>query len=106
MSLTVRDDSDSASPDVGPSRVHAGVQNRLQVQDGVGVVERDDVVGLDLVEGNALPRDPDRALGVAGADVAEGQIGVPLGGDDAAGPCDLLAQALGDGDHQRRSVGG
>ena len=39
---------------VRPGAVDAGVQDGLEVEDGVGVVERDDVVGLDLVERDAL----------------------------------------------------
>src|SRR5262249_9014406 len=57
-------------------------------------------------ERHALSLDPDHALGVACADVAERQIGVPLESDDPAGPGDLFAQALRDRDHSRRSVGG
>ena len=46
--------------DVLPCPVYAGVQHRLEV-DHVGVVERDDVVGFDLVERDALPLDPNFA---------------------------------------------
>ena len=48
--------------DVLPCPVDAGVQHGLEVEDRVGVVERDDVVGLDLVERDALPLDPDFAV--------------------------------------------
>src|SRR5581483_10106627 len=64
-------------------------------------------VGLDLVERDALALDPDLAVAAPGADVAERQVGVALGGEDPAGPRDLLPEALRDrGSHQRRSVGG
>ena len=47
--------------DVGPGAVDPGVQDGLEVEDGVRVVERDDVLGLDLVERDALALDPDLA---------------------------------------------
>src|SRR5262249_35417517 len=92
--------------DVGAARVDAGVDDRLQVEHGVRIVDRDDVVRLDLVERDALALDPDLALRPARADVPERQVGVPLERDDPARDRDLLPQALGDGNHQRRSVGG
>ena len=92
--------------DVRAGAVDAGVQHRLEVQDRRRVVERDHVVRLDLVQRDALALDPDVAVRPAGADVAERQVCVALGGQDAACPRHLLAEALGDRDHQRRSVGG
>src|SRR4051794_39649616 len=92
--------------DVRPGAVDAGVQDGLEVQDGVRVVERDDVLRLDLVQGDALALDPDLPLRAAGAHVPERQVGVALRSEDAAGPGDLLAKALDHGQHQRRSVGG
>ena len=92
--------------DVRAHAIHAGVQDGLEVEAGVGVVEQHHVVRLDLVQRDALALDPDLAVGPPRADVAERQVGVALGGEDAAGPGDLLAKALRDDDHQRRSVGG
>ena len=56
--------------DVLSCPVYAGVQHGLEVEDRVGVVERDDVVGFDLVERDALPLDPNFAPGPPCADVA------------------------------------
>ena len=93
--------------DVRPGAVDAGVEDGLEVQDGVRVVERDDVLRLDLVERDALALDPDLAVRTARADVPERQVGVALRGEDAARPGDLLAKALGDRDHSAAvSVGG
>ena len=85
--------------DVGADGVDARVQDRLEVEQGVRVVDGDDVVGFDLVERDSLALDPDRAVRRAGADVAERQVGVALGREDAAGPRDLLLQRLGDRHH-------
>src|SRR5262249_10191755 len=92
--------------DVGAGAINALVQHRLQVESRVGVSERHDISRLDLVERHAFSLDPDDALGVARADVAEGQGGVTLERDEPAGPGDLFAQALRDSDHSLRSVGG
>ena len=92
--------------DVGSGAIDALVQHGLEVESRIGVSERDDVARLDLVEGHTLSLDPDDTLGVARADVAEGEIGITLESNDPAGPGDLFAQALRDRDHSRRSVGG
>ena len=84
---------------VRPGLVDAGVEDSLEVQDRVRVVERDDVLRLDLVQSDALALDPDLPFRTAGAHVPERQVGVAFRGEDAAGPGDLLAKALGDGDH-------
>src|SRR5262249_54503165 len=84
------------------------VQHRLEVQRRVGVVDRDHVVGADLVERDPLPLYVDVvAVPVADADVPERQVGVALERQDAAGPRRLLAERpRGDGDTHLRSVGG
>jgi hypothetical protein len=86
--------------DVRAGAVDAGVEYRLEVEDGVRVVERDDVLRLDLVERHSLALDPDLALGSPDADVPERQVRVALGREDAAGAGHLLAEALGHDDHQ------
>ena len=93
---------------VRPQRVDLGVDHGLQVQGGRGVVHLDHVVRPDLVEREALALDVDGvATGRPCADVAEGEVGEALQGQDAAGPGDLLAHRLGSGgDGHRRSVGG
>ena len=52
--------------DIRARAVHAGVQHRLEVEDGVRLLERDHVVGVDLVQGDALALDPDLAVAVRG----------------------------------------
>ena len=47
---------------VRPGLVDAGMEDGLEVQDGVRVVERDDVLRLDLVQSDALALDPDLPL--------------------------------------------
>ena len=81
----------TTAPTSGPHAVHARVQDGLEVQDGGGVVDRDHVLDLDLVERHALPLDPDLAVRPARADMAERQVGVALAGEDPARPGDLLA---------------
>jgi hypothetical protein len=71
----------------------------------VGVdIERDDVLGRDLVERDALTLDEDRPLvRQPRAHVAERQVDVAFERKDPAGPRDLLPQRLRDLEH-RRSV--
>ena len=81
--------------------IDLGVHDRLEVVAGslerVGVVEveRDDVVGLDLVEGEALALDPDDPrAGLARADVTEREVDVALERDDPAGDRDGAAELV------------
>jgi len=86
---------------VGAPAVDLRVEHRLQVhvrrgrRAAVAEVELDDVVRLHLVQGHPLAlyvhRRPAR---LAGADVAEREVGVALEGEDAAGPRHLLAERL------------
>ena len=80
--------------DVVAAAVDLGVQDGLEVHLVGGVaqvgaeVELDHVGGRDLGERHpaALDPDPVRALAIAGADVAEGEVVVALVGEDPAGP--------------------
>ena len=83
--------------------MHLGRIERVLVVE----LEGDDVLGLRLVEPDALSLDVDRAAtGRAGTDVAERQVGIALEREDPAGTRDLLAKRLRSCDHYRRSVGG
>ena len=86
--------------DVRPGPVDAGVEDGLEVQDA-RPVSSSETTSSGSTSSSATPLRLIQisALRAAGADVAERQVGVALGGEDAAGPRDLLAQALGDGDH-------
>ncbi len=98
--------------DVGSRVVDGLVQHGLEMhvgrEDAVGIVERelDDVVGLDLVQCDALALDVDAAVLAACADVPEREVRVALRREDARRPGNLLAQRLLDHRQPRRSVGG
>ena len=72
---------------------------RFRYEGREDVLECDHVVGVDLVQGDALALDPDLAVLSAAADVAEGQIGVTLRCEDPAGARHLFAKALDDDCH-------
>ena len=81
--------------------MHLGGTERVFVVE----LERDHILRLGLVERHALALDVHGAS-VAAADVAEGEVGIALEREDAAGGRDLLAERLGGGDHYRLCVGG
>ena len=96
-------------PHVGTRAVHLRVERRLEVQVRVAVLEvapvevdHDHVLGAHLLEREPLALDQDRLPPRhARADVAEGQVGVALGGEDAAGMGDVPSQGLNPGDGGR-----
>jgi hypothetical protein len=101
-------------PSVVDGRVHEGFEVVAGSPERLAVVqvEGDDIVRLDLVEGDPHALDPDRpGARLAGADVPQRQVDIALEGDNATRCRHLPAERVAHGGEsspfaERRWVGG